>query len=202
MARTRRPAKPARPAAKTPAAAKATAKKIAAKGSAKPAKPETAAKASGNRARPAQTVKPAKPSATPAKPDARSSRRPGSSAASGAGLLAVEAQLREHAMAKPEATEHFPWGERAIKVKGKVFLFMRADAQQLSLSTKLPQSGAVALLLPFATPTGYGLGKAGWVSAAFGPSDQLPVDMLCSWIDESYQAVAPAKLAALARSGE
>jgi len=104
-------------------------------------------------------------------------------------------------MAKPEATEHFPWGERAIKVKGKVFLFMRADAQQLSLSTKLPQSGSVALLLPFATPTGYGLGKAGWVSAAFGPADQLPVDMLCSWIDESYQAVAPVKLAALARTG-
>jgi len=26
--------------------------------------------------------------------------------------------------------------------------------------------------------------------------------MLCSWIDESYQAVAPAKLAALARTGE
>jgi predicted DNA-binding protein (MmcQ/YjbR family) len=117
-------------------------------------------------------------------------------------LLAIEAQLRAHAMAKPEATEHFPWGERAIKVKGKVFLFMRADAQQLSLSTKLPQSSSVALLLPFATPTGYGLGKAGWVSAAFGPSDPLDVDMLCSWIDESYQAVAPAKLAALARSGE
>jgi predicted DNA-binding protein (MmcQ/YjbR family) len=206
MARTRQPAKPARIAAKTPAATTAAAKKIAAKPSriaAKgSAKPETAAKASGKRARPARTVKPARPGATPAKPGTRPSRKPGSSAAPGAGLLAVEAQLREHAMAKPEATEHFPWGERAIKVKGKVFLFMRADAQQLSLSTKLPQSGSVALLLPFATPTGYGLGKAGWVSAAFGPSDQLPVDMLCSWIDESYQAVAPAKLAALARGGE
>ena len=120
----------------------------------------------------------------------------------GSGPFATaEATLRAHAMAKPEATEHFPWGERAIKVKGKVFLFMHADAQQLSLSTKLPQSSSVALLLPFATPTGYGLGKAGWVSAAFGPADQLPVDMLCSWIDESYQAVAPVKLAALARTG-
>jgi predicted DNA-binding protein (MmcQ/YjbR family) len=176
MARTRRPAKPAN--------------KTAARGLAKTAKPaKAAAKASVTRAKPA-TAK----SAT-AKPVARS----GSS--SGAGLLAIEAQLRGHAMTKPEATEHFPWGERAIKVKGKVFLFMRADAQQLSLSTKLPQSGSVALLLPFATPTGYGLGKAGWVSAAFGPADQLPVDMLCSWIDESYQAVAPAKLAALARTG-
>jgi predicted DNA-binding protein (MmcQ/YjbR family) len=111
----------------------------------------------------------------------------------------AEAQLRSHALAKPEATEHFPWGERAIKVKGKVFLFMRADATQLSLSTKLPQSSPVALLLPFAQPTGYGLGKAGWVSASFEAGEAPPTEMLCAWIDESYQAVAPSKLAALAR---
>jgi predicted DNA-binding protein (MmcQ/YjbR family) len=114
-------------------------------------------------------------------------------------LAKSEAALRAYALAKPEATEHFPWGERAIKVKGKVFLFMYADATRLSLSTKLPDSSAVALLLPFAKPTGYGLGKAGWVSASFEPASQPPVEMLCAWIDESYQAVAPAKLAALAR---
>ena len=117
-------------------------------------------------------------------------------------LSAAEAHLRSHALAKPEATEHFPWGERAIKVKGKVFLFMYCDATRLSLSTKLPTSASVALLLPFANPTGYGLGKAGWVSAAFSASEQPPVEMLCSWIDESYQAVAPARLAAFARRGE
>jgi predicted DNA-binding protein (MmcQ/YjbR family) len=122
---------------------------------------------------------------------------PGSRASGGFG--AAEAALRAHAMAKPEATEHFPWGERAIKVKGKVFLFMYCDASKLSLSTKLPESNGVALMLPFAQPTGYGLGKAGWVSASFEAGAAPPVDMLCSWIDESYQAVAPAKLASLAR---
>ena len=110
------------------------------------------------------------------------------------------AALRAHAMAKPEASEHFPWGERAIKVKGKVFLFMYSDASQLSLSTKLPQSNGVALMLPFAQPTGYGLGKAGWVTARFEAGSPPPIEMLCSWIDESYQAVAPAKLAAAART--
>src|SRR6185503_6028858 len=118
--------------------------------------------------------------------------------ASGA-FAAAEAALRAHAMAKPEATEHFPWGERAIKVKGKVFLFMYADATKLSLSTKLPDSSGVALMLPFAQPTGYGLGKAGWVSASFETGSTPPVELLCSWIDESYQAIAPAKLASLAR---
>jgi predicted DNA-binding protein (MmcQ/YjbR family) len=112
----------------------------------------------------------------------------------------AESALRAHAMAKPEATEHFPWGERAIKVKGKVFLFMYAEATKLSLSTKLPTSNGVALMLPFAQPTGYGLGKAGWVSASFERGEPPPpIELLCAWIDESYQAVAPAKLAALAR---
>lgn len=109
----------------------------------------------------------------------------------------AEAALRAHALSKPEATEHFPWGERAIKVKGKVFLFMYGDATKPSLSTKLPDSHGVALMLPFAQPTGYGLGKAGWVTAVFERGGAPPIDMLQDWIDESYVAVAPAKLAAV-----
>jgi predicted DNA-binding protein (MmcQ/YjbR family) len=115
------------------------------------------------------------------------------------GARAAETALRSHALAKPAATEHFPWGERAIKVNGKVFLFMSAEAPGLSLSVKLPATHGVALMLPFAEPTGYGLGKAGWVSARFEPAEEPPIEMLCAWIDESYQAVAPAKLAAAAR---
>lgn len=111
-------------------------------------------------------------------------------------IARAEAALRRHALAKPLATEHFPWGERAIKVKGKVFLFMSKDGEELSLSTKLPASSAVALMLPFAEPTGYGLGKAGWVSARFDGAIAPPVELLCEWIDESYQAVAPARLTA------
>src|SRR5882757_5350153 len=97
---------------------------------------------------------------------------------------AAGAALVKYALAKPEATEHHPWGETAIKVKGKVFLFLYSDAKRLSLSTKLPGSSGVALLLPFAQPTGYGLGKAGWVSAAFENGAQPPVELLAEWIDE------------------
>jgi hypothetical protein len=61
---------------------------------------------------------------------------------------------------------------------------------------KLPASGPMALLLPFASPTCYGLGKSGWVSARFGPADEPPIDLLCAWIDESYRAIAPRSLAA------
>jgi predicted DNA-binding protein (MmcQ/YjbR family) len=104
--------------------------------------------------------------------------------------------LREFALSLPEAYEEFPWGERVAKVKGKVFVFLGMNGHELGLSVKLPQSGMLALGLPFATPTGYGLGKAGWVTARFSKSKKAPVDLLRSWIDESYRAVAPKKLVA------
>ena len=110
----------------------------------------------------------------------------------GARMKRVEKALRDFALRYPGAREDFPWGERVIKVGKKVFVFMgMPETGGLGLSVKLPSSGPMALLLPFATPTGYGLGKSGWVSARFAPSDNPPLGMLREWIDESYRAVAP-----------
>jgi predicted DNA-binding protein (MmcQ/YjbR family) len=110
-------------------------------------------------------------------------------------------RLKEAALRYPETTEEFPWGERALKVRGKVFLFMHASVEGLSLSVKLPTSQALALELPFTQPTGYGLGKSGWTSAKFGPKDKPPMDALLAWLDESYRAVAPKKLVATLPAG-
>lgn len=107
-----------------------------------------------------------------------------------------ELELREVALGYPETHEDFPWGHRVIKVKGKAFIFMGNETGGLSLSVKLPQSNAAALMMPFATPTGYGLGKSGWVSAEFPKGQQPPMEMLRQWLDESYRAVAPKKLVA------
>jgi predicted DNA-binding protein (MmcQ/YjbR family) len=107
------------------------------------------------------------------------------------------AELRKLALRYPQAHEDFPWGEHAFKVKKKVFLFMRYDASLLSLSLKLPLSQTAALMFPFAEPTGYGLGKAGWVSARFAKGSRPPVRLLEAWLAESYRAVAPRKLSAL-----
>jgi predicted DNA-binding protein (MmcQ/YjbR family) len=111
-------------------------------------------------------------------------------------LESLELQLRDLAMAYPEAHEDHPWGHSAIKVKGKVFLFLGGEksATELSLSLKLPNSRDQALDLPFAEPTGYGLGKSGWVTARFTKAGEVPLDLLKAWIDESYRAIAPKKL--------
>lgn len=114
-------------------------------------------------------------------------------------LESLELELRDYAMTFPEATEDHPWGHRAIKVKGKTFVFLGGDKNEaeLSLSVKLPSSRDIALDLPFAEPTGYGLGKSGWVSARFTKVTDVPLDLLKGWIDESYRAIAPKKLSKL-----
>jgi predicted DNA-binding protein (MmcQ/YjbR family) len=114
-------------------------------------------------------------------------------------LRRTSRELRDYALSFPGATEEFPWGERVAKVKGKVFVFLGSDpvaGGPMGLSVKLPESGQDALDLPFAKPTGYGLGKSGWVSATFEAKDDPPLGILKGWILESYCAVAPRKLAA------
>jgi predicted DNA-binding protein (MmcQ/YjbR family) len=54
----------------------------------------------------------------------------------------------------------------------------------------------MALTLPFASATRYGLGKSGWVSAKFAADEEIPTQLLLEWIDESYRAIAPKKLVA------
>ena len=123
----------------------------------------------------------------PARPVTRRGSKPGT-----ADLRAASKELRKFALSFPEATEDFPWGERVAKVGGKVFVFLGCDpvpGGPIGLSVKLPESGAEALDLPFAKPTGYGLGKSGWVSASFEPGEKPPVEIL-SPDPESYRAVA------------
>jgi len=111
----------------------------------------------------------------------------------------VSRELRRFALSLPGATEDFPWGERVAKVRGKVFVFLGVDpvpSSGMAFSVKLPVSREEALDLPFTKPTGYGLGKAGWVTASFGPDESPPVEILKSWIGESYRAIAPRMLVA------
>lgn len=99
--------------------------------------------------------------------------------------------LRAHAFTYPETHEDHPWGEIALKVRGRVFVFLGADGDEVSFSVKLPRSSGEVLMLPFAQPTPYGLGKSGWVSVTVGPKTRAPLELLQSWIDESWEAVAP-----------
>ncbi|WP_437274396.1 MmcQ/YjbR family DNA-binding protein [Sorangium sp. So ce375] len=106
----------------------------------------------------------------------------------------ILSRLRDAALAYPEAVEEFPWGDRVVKVRGKIFVFLNSHEGKLRVTAKLPQSGEAALMLPFAEPSRYNLGKSGWVTARFGPKDRVPEAMMLEWIEESYRAVAPKRV--------
>jgi predicted DNA-binding protein (MmcQ/YjbR family) len=111
-------------------------------------------------------------------------------------LRALESELRDYAMTFPEATEDHPWGHIAVKVKAKAFVFLGGEKgeAELSITVKLPSSRDMAADLPFAEPSGYGLGKSGWITARFEKAGDVPADLLKAWIEESYRAIAPKKL--------
>jgi predicted DNA-binding protein (MmcQ/YjbR family) len=110
---------------------------------------------------------------------------------------AVLAELRAFGLGYPEAHTKSPWpGHLDLAVRDKTFAYLSVDGQPFSMTCKLPESNAAALTLPATAPAGYGLGKSGWVAAHFSDEEMPPIDVLKSWIDESYRAVAPKKLAA------
>jgi predicted DNA-binding protein (MmcQ/YjbR family) len=110
---------------------------------------------------------------------------------------AVVVALREFGLAYPGAHTKSPWpGHADLAVRDKTFAYLTTPGEPLSISCKLPESGHAALALPFAAPTAWGLGKSGWVTATFKENQSPPIELLKSWIDESYRAQAPKKLVA------
>ena len=110
-------------------------------------------------------------------------------------IAEAKKKLVKTALAYPDAWKDHPWGETVVKVGKKVFVFFGLPRAGLSVTCKLPHTFDVALsTFSFAESTGYGLGASGWVTATFEGKDNVPVPLLSEWIDESYRAVAPAKL--------
>jgi predicted DNA-binding protein (MmcQ/YjbR family) len=81
-------------------------------------------------------------------------------------------------------------------VGGKNFVF--TDAEATGISVKLPKDEAAALVAtdPHAEPTGYGLGRHGWVSITLDRrSTKERWREVEEWVRTSYTLVAPKRLA-------
>ena len=112
-------------------------------------------------------------------------------------------ELRAWGMRLPGAHGKSPWpGHDDLAVKDKTFAYLSAEGEPFSVSFKLPYTGHEALQLPFASPTGYGLGKSGWVTLTPGEGEIPPLERLQDWAEESYRAQAPRKLVKELDAGE
>ena len=76
----------------------------------------------------------------------------------------LQRALEDFALSFPEAWADTPWdGDQVTKVRKKIFAFY-GSADEPGLTVKLPDSADHALSFGGAEPTGYGLGRHGWVS--------------------------------------
>jgi predicted DNA-binding protein (MmcQ/YjbR family) len=103
--------------------------------------------------------------------------------------------LRAFGLAFPGAHSKSPWpGHDDLAVNDKTFAYLPAEGEPFSLSVKLTYTSEVALDLPYARPTAYGLGKSGWVTFTPGEGEMPALEQMKEWIDESYRAQAPRRL--------
>ena len=103
--------------------------------------------------------------------------------------------IRSSALSLPEAIEEFPWGESAIKVRKKTFVYLWRKEERVTLSLKLMSSYEFGLLHPFVNTMGPTLKQGGWIQCRFEAGDNGPPDMVQDWVLQSYCTVAPKRLA-------
>jgi predicted DNA-binding protein (MmcQ/YjbR family) len=119
-----------------------------------------------------------------------------------ASVKAAKAALRKFALTLDGARLDHPWGEDVVKVKGKVFIFLGPpdDTSEWLMGVKLTRSLLYARSRTDVEAMGYGLGKSGWCSVKRPKTGRVDMKLMKDWIAESYEAVAPKKKAAVAKT--
>jgi predicted DNA-binding protein (MmcQ/YjbR family) len=89
------------------------------------------------------------------------------------------------------------WGDHpTFRVNGKNFVFSDQAATQLSLKLPKEEAAAVVATDPTVVPTGYGLGRHGWIAVTLDdPADDDRWQLVEEWVRTSFTLVAPKKLA-------
>jgi predicted DNA-binding protein (MmcQ/YjbR family) len=89
------------------------------------------------------------------------------------------------------------WGDHpTFRVRGKNFVFSDIEAEHLSVKLSREEAAAVVATDPTTSPTGYGLGRHGWISLTVAPdADDERWRQITEWVCTSYTLVAPKRLA-------
>jgi predicted DNA-binding protein (MmcQ/YjbR family) len=109
-------------------------------------------------------------------------------------LEAIVARLPEAVRVDIEAWD----GEPTFRVHNKNFVFTDKTASGISVKLSKDEAAAVCATDQGAEPTGYGLGRHGWVSIKLGARPTAARwREVEEWVRTSYTMVAPKRLARL-----
>jgi hypothetical protein len=112
----------------------------------------------------------------------------------------AEAELTAYGLTFPETSAGPGWmGTRALYMRKKMFAVFGKDGEPrdaLTLIVKLPISAEMAETLPFVSPARGWYKQHDWLTAHFGPDDDVLAELptLKGWLKQSYVAIAPKRL--------
>jgi predicted DNA-binding protein (MmcQ/YjbR family) len=86
-------------------------------------------------------------------------------------------------------------GEPTFRVRNKNFIFTDHPVSRMSVKLPVEEAAAVVATDAGAQPTGYGLGRHGWVSVVVGQAYASRWELVEEWVRTSYTLVAPKSLA-------
>ncbi len=112
-------------------------------------------------------------------------------------LAKTAAALREFALGLPGAWEDFPWeDDRIAKVGRRCSPSLGAPGRGTTTASRSCCRSPASRRCHWgaARPTGYGLGRANWVTIEVAAEDCPPLEVGLDWIEESYRTIAPKTL--------
>ncbi len=98
--------------------------------------------------------------------------------------------LKNHALAKPAATQDFPFDQEtlALRVKGKIFALVPTNASPLQANLKCDPTWAEILRQTYTTVTpGWHMNKRHWNTVIFDGS--ISDDEILEMVDHAYDQV-------------
>ena len=101
--------------------------------------------------------------------------------------------LRTHCLAKPGATEGFPFGPDVLvfKVAGKMFALVNLERLPITVALKCDPDRALLLRDRYAgVQPAYHMSKRHWNGVAL--RGDVPADVVREWVDHSYALVVAA----------
>jgi predicted DNA-binding protein (MmcQ/YjbR family) len=108
-------------------------------------------------------------------------------------------RLETLALGLPEAVrvDVEEWGDHpTFRVRGKNFVFCDEAATHLSVKLTRDEAAAAVATETWVTPTGYGLGRHGWISVTIDdPASEQQWQQVEEWVLTSYTLRAPKTLA-------
>jgi hypothetical protein len=102
----------------------------------------------------------------------------------------ISEQLRAVALSLPETSEGTSCVNRAFKVRKKNFLFVGEKEKDAEVRVMLKLDASLEDAAALDDPR-FTVGKTGWVTLRFGYNDVPDVELLSSWVIESFRTLGP-----------